>query len=188
MRHHVDGKKLGRTSSHRKAMFSNMAASLILHDKIETTLPKARELKRLADRLITIAKQRTLHARRRAFAIIRNDKAIKRLFAELVDRFAARNGGYTRILKLGSRHGDAAPMAAIEYLPAERQTPHVSQDDKAKKADEHKKEKHAQEGKDASKGKMKRLEKKTTSKSQKTFDVKKPAKRSSPAHRSSKGE
>ncbi|MFH0800302.1 MAG: 50S ribosomal protein L17 [Pseudomonadota bacterium] len=125
MRHHVDGKKLGRTSAHRKAMFANMATSLILNDRIETTLPKARELRRVADRLVTLGKRKTLHAQRRAVAIIHNKKAVHKLFAELAKRFADRNGGYTRILKLGWRHGDSAPMAAIEYIDGERKHAHA---------------------------------------------------------------
>lgn len=120
MRHHVDGRKLGRTSAHRKAMFSNMLVSLVLHDRIETTLPKAKELRRLADRLVTLGKQKTLHARRRAASIIRNGHAVQRVFSELATRFVARNGGYTRIYKLGNRHGDSAPMAIVEYLPGEK--------------------------------------------------------------------
>lgn len=117
MRHHVDGRKLGRTSAHRKAMFSNMLTSLVLCDRIETTLPKAKELRRLADRLVTLGKQKTLHARRRAAAIIRDRHAVSKIFSELATRFEARNGGYTRIYRLGNRHGDSAPMAIIEYLP-----------------------------------------------------------------------
>lgn len=120
MRHLVDGKKLGRTTSHRKAMFANMATSLIMHNRIETTLPKAKELKPLADKLITMGKKKTLAARRRAISIIRDKKAVHKLFEEIALRFADRNGGYTRILKLGSRHGDAAPMAVVEYLHAEK--------------------------------------------------------------------
>lgn len=120
MRHHVEGRKLGRTSPHRKSLFANLAASLILHDRIETTLPKAKELRSLADRLVTLGKQQTLHARRRAISIIRNKVAVHKLFDELAHRFNGRNGGYTRLLKLGFRHGDAAPMAVIEYLSSEQ--------------------------------------------------------------------
>lgn len=120
MRHRVDGRKLGRTSAHRKAMFSNMLVSLVLCDRIETTLPKAKELRRFADRLITLGKQKTLHARRRAASIIRNRHAVSKVFSELATRFEARKGGYTRIYRLGNRHGDSAPMAIIEYLPSAR--------------------------------------------------------------------
>jgi len=100
-------------------MFANMVSSLILHDRIETTLPKAKELRRVADRLVTLGKRKTLHARRHAVAMIKNKKAVSKVFGELAERFAERNGGYTRIYKLGFRHGDSAPMAVIEYLPAE---------------------------------------------------------------------
>lgn len=116
MRHQVQGRKLGRTSSHRRAMFANMASSLILENRIETTLPKAKELRSVAERLVTMGKQGTLHARRRAVALIRNKAAVHKLFDELAKRFTDRHGGYTRVMKLGWRHGDAAPMAAIEYL------------------------------------------------------------------------
>ena len=116
MRHLVDGRKLGRTSAHRKALFANMCTSLIKWNKIETTLPKAKELRSYADRLVTMAKDGSLHARRRAIALIKDKPVVHKLFDELAKRFAARNGGYTRILKLGHRHGDAAPMAIIEYI------------------------------------------------------------------------
>jgi len=116
MRHHVDKRKLGRTSAHRKAMFANMLSSLILNDRIETTLPKAKELRRIADRIVTLGKQQTLHARRRAIALIRDKSAVRKVFDDLAKRFEARRGGYTRIYKLGYRHGDSAPMALIEYL------------------------------------------------------------------------
>ena len=116
MMHHVAGRKLGRKSAHRRAMMANLAVALITHDRIETTLPKAKELRSLAERLVTLGKRRTLHAQRRAVQLIKDKDAVHRLFAELAPRFADRNGGYTRILKMGWRHGDAAPMAAIEYL------------------------------------------------------------------------
>jgi large subunit ribosomal protein L17 len=116
MRHHVDGRKLNMTSSHRKAMFANMASSLVIHDRIETTLPKAKELRRIADRLVTLGKRNTVHARRQAFALIKDRQAVVKIFGDLAGRFADRNGGYTRIYKLGCRHGDRAPMAIIEYL------------------------------------------------------------------------
>ncbi|MBT3181639.1 MAG: 50S ribosomal protein L17 [Deltaproteobacteria bacterium] len=116
MRHHVDKRKLNRTTSHRKAMLANMATSLVLHDRIETTLPKAKELRRVADRLVTLGKKQTLHARRKALSMIKDKNAVHKLFAEIAGRFEGRNGGYTRIYKLGFRHGDDAPMAVIEYL------------------------------------------------------------------------
>ena len=97
-------------------MLANMATSLVLHDRIETTLPKAKELRRVADRLVTLGKKQTLHARRKALSMIKDKNAVHKLFAEIAGRFEGRNGGYTRIYKLGFRHGDDAPMAVIEYL------------------------------------------------------------------------
>ncbi len=119
MRHHCATSKLGRTRAHRDAMLANMAASLIRHGRIETTLPKAKVLRSIADRMVTLGKRGTVAARRRAISIIRDKKAVKIAFDDLAPRFAERQGGYTRLLKLGWRHGDAAPMAAIEYLGAE---------------------------------------------------------------------
>lgn len=145
MRHHVEGRKLGRTSSHRRALFSNMATSLILKDRIETTLPKAKELRSIADRLVTMGKKGTVHARRRAFSIIHSREAVQKLFSDLAGRFAKRHGGYTRILKLGNRHGDAAPMAVIEYLPPEGIARHGEKD--VKKVQETAKPKKAKEKK-----------------------------------------
>ncbi len=116
MRHQVDGKKLGRTSAHRKAMFANMAVSLINHERIETTLPKAKELRRFAEKLITLGKSQTQVSRRRAYSLIKDHEAVSKLFDEIAKRYSGRSGGYTRILKLGFRHGDNAPMALIEYV------------------------------------------------------------------------
>jgi len=119
MRHRVGGKKLGRTTAHKKAMFRNMVTSLILNDRIETTLPKAKELKRWGDRMITLAKKNSVHAKREAMKVLKDKAALQKLFSTLVDRFNDRAGGYTRILKLGNRHGDNAAMAIVEYLTAE---------------------------------------------------------------------
>lgn len=116
MRHLVAFRKLGRTSSHRKALLRNLATSLILQERIETTLPKAKELRRLADRLIGWGKEGTLHARRQAAAVLQEPEALKKLFDGLAARFKERAGGYTRIFKFGFRPGDGADMAAIEYL------------------------------------------------------------------------
>ena len=116
MRHLVDHRKLGRTASHRKALLRNLVTSLILHERIETTLPKAKELRRVADRMITWGKQGDLPARRQAARYLRSDEAIQKLFDGLAARFKDRQGGYTRILRFGRREGDGAPMAAIEYL------------------------------------------------------------------------
>lgn len=116
MRHLVDHRKLGRTASHRRALLRNMAASLIMAERIETTLPKAKELRRVADRLVTLGKRGTLHARRHASRFVHDPEAVKKLFSTLADRFRERQGGYTRIYHYGFRQGDAAEMAAIEYL------------------------------------------------------------------------
>jgi large subunit ribosomal protein L17 len=116
MRHLKSGRKLNRTSSHRKAMFSNMTASLIEHEVIKTTLPKAKELRRVAEPLITLAKNDSVANRRLAFSRLRNDSAVGKLFAELGPRYQERPGGYMRILKCGFRAGDAAPMAIVELI------------------------------------------------------------------------
>ncbi|MDD9996108.1 MAG: 50S ribosomal protein L17 [Rhodospirillaceae bacterium] len=116
MRHRKSGRKLGRQSAHRKAMFRNMAASLFRHETIRTTLPKAKELRRVAEPLITLAKQDGTARRRLAFARLRDDVAVGKLFDELGPRFRDRPGGYLRILKIGYRAGDAAPMAVVQLL------------------------------------------------------------------------
>ena len=116
MRHLKSGRKLNRTSSHRKAMFSNMTASLIEHEVIKTTLPKAKELRRVAEPLITLAKSDSVANRRLAFSRLRNESAVGKLFAELGPRYQDRPGGYLRILKSGFRAGDAAPMAIVELV------------------------------------------------------------------------
>lgn len=116
MRHRKQGRKLNRTASHRKAMFANMAASLIEHEQIVTTLPKAKEMRRVADKLITLGKRGDLHARRQAISKIRDTEQVKKLFDVLGPRYKDRNGGYTRVLKAGFRYGDNAPMAVIELV------------------------------------------------------------------------
>ncbi len=116
MRHRKSGRKLNRPSAHRRAMFRNMASSLIEHEIIKTTLAKAKELRRVAEPLITLAKQDTVANRRLAFARTRNKAAVSKLFAELGPRYKDRPGGYTRILKAGFRVGDAAPVAYIELV------------------------------------------------------------------------
>lgn len=116
MRHRKQGRKLNRTSSHRKALFANMAASLIEHEQIVTTLPKAKELRSIADKLITLAKRGDLHARRQAISRIRSVAQARKLFEVLAQRYAERDGGYTRVLKAGFRYGDNAPMAVIEFV------------------------------------------------------------------------
>jgi large subunit ribosomal protein L17 len=116
MRHRKSGRHLNRTSSHREAMFRNMASSLIEHEVIKTTLPKAKELRRVAEPLITLAKKDSVANRRLAFSRTRSKSAVGKLFAELGPRYVERPGGYTRILKCGFRAGDAAPMAFIELV------------------------------------------------------------------------
>jgi large subunit ribosomal protein L17 len=116
MRHAKSGRKLNRTASHRKAMFANMATALIKHEQIVTTLPKAKELRGVADRLITLGKRGDLHSRRMAASRLRDEKMAKKLFDVLAPRYADRPGGYTRVLKAGFRYGDMAPMAVIELV------------------------------------------------------------------------
>lgn len=116
MRHGNSGRKLHRTSSHRQAMFKNMAAALIKHEQIVTTLPKAKELRPVVEKMITLAKRGDLHARRLAYARLRDEAMTKKLFEVLADRYKDRQGGYTRVLKAGFRYGDAAAMAVIELV------------------------------------------------------------------------
>jgi large subunit ribosomal protein L17 len=123
MRHGYAHRKLGRTSSHRTALFANMAASLIKHEQIVTTLPKAKELRPFVEKLVTLAKKGDLHARRLAISKVRDVDQVGKLFATLGPRYKARNGGYIRVLKAGFRYGDNAPMAVIEFVdrdPAEK--------------------------------------------------------------------
>ena len=116
MRHRKAGRHLNRTSAHRRAMFRNMAAALFRHERIRTTLPKAKELRRVAEPLITLAKEDTVARRRLAFARLRDKEAVRKLFEELGPRYRERPGGYTRILKMGFRPSDAAPMALVELV------------------------------------------------------------------------
>jgi len=116
MRHGRSGRRLNRTVSHRKALFSNMAASLIEHEQITTTLPKAKELRPIVEKLVTLGKRGDLHARRQAIAAIKSDALVKRLFDTIAPRYAERHGGYLRIMKAGFRQGDNAAMAVIEFV------------------------------------------------------------------------
>ena len=116
MRHKMDHRKLNRTSSHRKAMFANMSTALIKHEQIRTTIAKAKELRPIVEKLITLGKKGSLHARRFAIARLAPDAHIEKLFGEIAKRYEARNGGYTRIIKDGNRYGDSAPMAYIELV------------------------------------------------------------------------
>ena len=116
MRHRKAGRRLGRNSSHQEAMMRNMVTSLLDHERIVTTAPKAKELRRLADRMITLAKRGDLHARRQVLAVVRSKKVVDKLFTKLKDEYMDRNGGYTRIIRTGNRAGDAASMAIIELV------------------------------------------------------------------------
>jgi len=120
MRHRIAGIKIGRTSSHRDAMFRNMVTSLFKHDRIRTTDVKAKELKRWADKIITLAKQGDLNARRQALAIVREKDVVHKLFEEASERFGSISGGYTRVVKVGRRPGDAAPISIVELVAPEK--------------------------------------------------------------------
>ncbi|MGO4832655.1 50S ribosomal protein L17 [Rhizobiaceae sp. 2RAB30] len=116
MRHGFAGRRFARSVSHRKAMFANLAASLIEHEQIVTTLPKAKDLRPIVEKLVTLGKRGDLHARRQAIAQIGNEPLVKRLFDTIAPRYAQRNGGYLRIMKAGFRQGDNAPLAVIEFV------------------------------------------------------------------------
>ena len=132
MRHQVSGRQLSRNSAHRRALMRNMAAALLRAETIRTTLPKAKELRRVVEPLITLGKSDSLHGRRRAWVTLRDDALVEKLFGEIGPRFRARNGGYTRILKMGPRPGDAAPMALMQLVEAEA-APAPAPEDKPKK-------------------------------------------------------
>lgn len=116
MRHKIAGRKLGRTTAHRRSLFRNMATSLIKHEQITTTLPKAKELRPIVEKLVTLGKGDTLAARRRAHAYLKDEKVVAKLFATLGPRYVDRHGGYTRVLRAGMRYGDAATLAVIEFV------------------------------------------------------------------------
>jgi large subunit ribosomal protein L17 len=116
MRHAVAGRKLNRTSEHRKAMFANMIVALLKHEQIKTTLPKAKDLRPLAEKMITLGKRGGLHAKRQAFSQLQDAEIVGKLFTTLAERYKTRNGGYSRIIKAGFRYGDMAPMAVIELV------------------------------------------------------------------------
>jgi len=121
MRHRKSGRKLGRTAEHRKAMLRNMVTSLFEHERIVTTVPKAKEARRVADKMITLAKRGDLHARRQAHSYIQSKDVVAKLFDEIQEQFVDRQGGYTRIIRTGVRQGDAAPMAILELVGYEEQ-------------------------------------------------------------------
>ena len=116
MRHRNQGRKLGKKTAHRTAMFANMAAALIKHEQIKTTLPKAKELRPVVEKLVTLSRKNNLHARRQALSTIRDEVQVKKLFEVLGPRYADRPGGYTRVLKAGFRYGDNAPLGVIEFV------------------------------------------------------------------------
>jgi len=123
MRHLKAGRKLGRTSAHRKALFRNMVTALIQRERIQTTLAKAKELRGKVEKTITLGKKGTLHARRQAFKLVAEKPIVQKIFGPLAERYAGRNGGYTRIIKIGNRRGDCAPMAFIELVDREGEEP-----------------------------------------------------------------
>ena len=116
MRHQMSGRKLGRKSAHRKAMFANMAMALIKHEQITTTLPKAKDLRPIVEKLVTLGKRGDLHARRQVMSVLHDRDLTAKLFGALAERYKERNGGYIRVLKAGFRYGDNAPMAIIEFV------------------------------------------------------------------------
>ncbi len=116
MRHRKSGRRLGRTTSHKEAMFRNMVTSVFEHERIVTTTPKAKEVRKVVDKMITLAKRGDLHAKRQALSYIRSRDVVAKLFDEISEQFADRNGGYTRIIQTGQRRGDAAPMAILELV------------------------------------------------------------------------
>jgi len=120
MRHNISGRKLNRTSSHRKAMFSNMVNALIKHEQITTTLPKAKELRPILEKMVTLSRKNDLHSRRQAISKLQDNDMVKKLFEVLGPRYAERTGGYTRIIKAGFRYGDSAPMAVIEFVDRDK--------------------------------------------------------------------
>jgi large subunit ribosomal protein L17 len=132
MYHGKAGRKLGRTSSHKEAMFRNMVTSIIKHERIRTTDTKAKELRKLAEKMITLGKRGNLHARRQALAVLRDKSLIGKLFGELTERYRSRSGGYTRIVKTGYRFGDNAPVSILEFIPDEKKKEKATPKAKAK--------------------------------------------------------
>jgi large subunit ribosomal protein L17 len=162
MRHRVAGRKLSRHTQHRELMFRNMLVSLLQHERIKTTLAKGKELRSWADRIISLGKQGTLHARRRAFALLRNEGIVKKLFDEIAPRVKDREGGYTRVYKLGWRQGDGAPLSLVELVtytaPEEKKKSAIEKAKEVlekvtpkKKGKEEKKQKEKEKGKEKEK-------------------------------------
>jgi large subunit ribosomal protein L17 len=165
MYHGKAGRKLGRTSSHKEAMFRNMVTSVIKHERIRTTDTKAKEIRKIAEKMITLGKRGDLHARRQALAFVRDKEMVKKLFGELSERYRERNGGYTRIIKAGYRVGDNAPISILELISDEKKKEKVETKGKAKKKE---KTKDSAEVKTASKEKAK--VKKTKEKSEEKIE------------------
>ncbi|MGZ3538518.1 MAG: 50S ribosomal protein L17 [Thermodesulfobacteriota bacterium] len=170
MRHRVAGRKLSRHTRHRELMFRNMLVSLLQHERIKTTLAKGKELRSWADNIISLGKQGTLHARRRAFALLRDKEIIRKLFDEIAPKFKDRQGGYTRIYRLGWRQGDGAPLSLVElatYAPPEEKKKSTIKKAKEviekvtpkKKEKAEKKEKEKEKGKEKKEKKVKKEEK-----------------------------
>ena len=136
MRHGMSGRKLGRRTQARKALFASLAQALLKHEQIKTTLPKAKDLRPIAEKLITLGKRGDLHARRQAYAFLRDDKVVAKLFATIGPRYKERNGGYCRVLKAGFRYGDCAPMAFIELVDRDPAAKGLDSGPTGEKADE----------------------------------------------------
>jgi large subunit ribosomal protein L17 len=142
MRHGVAGVKLGRSPAHRRALLRNLVTALLEHEAVRTTDAKAKELRRWGDRLITLGKQGSLHARRRAAALVQRQSVLKKLFDEIAPRYQARQGGYTRVVKLGVRHGDAAPMSLVELVERQGAAPEPEKKKPQRRRDRVGKHKH----------------------------------------------
>ena len=187
MRHRVAGRKLSRTTQHRELMFRNMVVSLHQHERIKTTLAKGKELRSWADKIITLGKKGSLHARRQAFALLRNEGIVKKLFDEIAPKLKDREGGYTRIYKMGWRHGDGAPLSLVELVtfssPEEKKKSPVKKAKEVlekvtpkKKGKEEKKEKRAEE-KEKGKGKPKEKKEKKVKREEKETPSKEAARK-----------
>ena len=181
MRHLNRVAKLNKTKSHRKALFQNLANALFQHERITTTVPKAMELRRVADRLITLAKKKDLHSQRLAFEALRDKEIVKKLFTDIGDRYSAINGGYTRVLKIGNRKGDNAPMAMIEL------TQRKEQEKEGEKGTRPKKQKTKERNKEASKERNKREERTESEKRDKSQRRNKGQERTESKERSKNG-
>jgi len=176
MRHQKRVKTLNRTKSHRKALLMNLANSLFHHESIKTTNPKAMELKRVAERLITLAKRKDLHSLRLAFSFLRDKNVVRKLFSDIGERYSAINGGYTRVLKIGNRKGDNAPMALIELTQKKEEKKAKEEKKTAKKADKKSEKKTEKKTtKAVEKKTTKTAEKKTVKKATKAKEVTKEA-------------